>query len=111
MMMMMMMILYRFNYYLVLPKSNVKKIIQSSAFTSTELNPTLDSIITILNIYNQDAIKFASFQVHKIVVVTVSYFIHKHSYTYRLMWIYIVLHIHSYLYTYMHSFTYTYLYT
>jgi hypothetical protein len=72
-MMMMMMILYHhFNYYLVLPKSNVKKIIQSSAFTSTELNPTLDSIITILNIYNQDVIKFASFQVNKI--VTVSYF-------------------------------------
>jgi hypothetical protein len=92
-----MMILYHFNYYLVLPKSNVKKIIQSSAFTSTELNPSLDSIITILNIYNQDAIKFASFQVNKIVVVAVSYFIHKHSYTYRLMWIYIVLHIHSYI--------------
>ena len=79
--MMMMVILYHFNYYLVLPKSNVKKIIQSSAFTSTELNPTLDSIITILNIYNQDVIKFASFQVNKIVVVTVSYFIHKHNYT------------------------------
>lgn len=72
--MMMIMILYHFNYYLVLPKSNVKKIIQSSAFTSTELNPTLDSIITILNIYNQDVIKFVSCQVNKIVVVTVSYF-------------------------------------
>ena len=93
MMMMMMMIvtidddvgifIFLNNYYLVLPKSNVKKIIQSSAFTSTELNPSLNSIITILNNYNQDPVKFASFEVNNSVVVTVIHIYR--SYTYILL--------------------------